>query len=1115
MVLRKDTIKEIKGLVPVLSVEEGGTGGNSVASGRKGLGFDDLGFGLATMPVITGFDWQQADFTSGACYCVNPTVWANPPAGIAFHSTVAAVFINVIGSVYTNTFDVLVTPNTDNNANFKEYRIRFIGVKGSRIFSVRQIFTSAESIPVSNGGTGGTTVETGRKGLGFEDLGFGMTTQNTAPPFDWQQADFASGQTYLVNVTGWLNAPLDLKNPAGDVVSIICEIARTTSTRFVVHVVSQSTTATARFTQRVVIYGAKGSRQFGVVQEYNSDPTTVIPFANGGTGGKTLAEARTNLQVDTRAIVGDINLNTIGPYQEGNWSQSSVTYATLANNYPAVERGILEVYRGGRNNGTQRYTTDGNRIFIRFLGGSWNGADGPWSDWIEVGGLSSPKVLVAGGSLHDYAYFSQNTTYVLSGARTDLPVGISTNCTIMSIRRAGGTIAALSQMLYTNVGVYYRVGSPDTATNWTTITWYAGGDANGWRLIGVEALRAFGIGHTESPLISNFDWQQADFPVGSYQTIHFGSAKNGPAELVFNPTTSVTLETVQSRSILTVVRVTALTMSLGNKNAYFVTISGNKGERIYQVTQNFNSDTPVPLSGGGTGGKTASEARVNLELNTRKLADDKNINELGASLEGRWARSTTGSTMALGFPEENAAGTLEVFAGGSFGCTQIFTSRSGITYVRYLTNTWNGTNGPWSDWLNHAEESPLPDMWLPFNDDIRFITGVAPRDKITVGEHTIELPSKSPVFTRASTATYIAKTGLLTTAAINEPRFERDGLLIEGQSTNTILNSDDPTKWATYNTLTREVIVDGFTQATTLKATVNAATSSNHLVVNSNAITVAVGDMITLSARIKATSDKIRLRFTIDSSEVAQCFFDGLTGSFISSSASIKCTSTPLGDGYSYITAVFTSTGAGLCSGNIWFNGALNIPIGAIIYVQTVQCEKNPVATSYIPTGAAAVTRSTELLTIPALGNVGYRIIEERFSRTVAFEVSVEGFIPPVLTGSPTVNYVDIVRTRNVTNDIFMRVLETSVRSYRAGGGPIINITPPFARKTYVQTTNTSNTVTMFMDGQSNNGTGGPVTTGFVPTTIEVFGHMNVVYHIRNFRIWHKVLTEAQIKGIR
>ena len=46
-------------------------------------------------------------------------------------------------------------------------------------------------------------------------------------------------------------------------------------------------------------------------------------------------------------------------------------------------------------------------------------------------------------------------------------------------------------------------------------------------------------------------------------------------------------------------------------------------------------------------------------------------------------------------------------------------------------------------------------------------------------------------FTRATTGTYIDRYGVLKTALTDEPRFEKDGLLVEGASTNLILYSED------------------------------------------------------------------------------------------------------------------------------------------------------------------------------------------------------------------------------------------------------------------------------------------------------------------------------------
>ncbi|MED0631627.1 prophage tail fiber N-terminal domain-containing protein, partial [Escherichia marmotae] len=92
---------------------------------------------------------------------------------------------------------------------------------------------------------------------------------------------------------------------------------------------------------------------------------------------------------------------------------------------------------------------------------------------------------------------------------------------------------------------------------------------------------------------------------------------------------------------------------------------------------------------------------------------------------------------------------------------------------------------------------PLPDVWIPFNDSLDMITGFSPSyKKIVIGDDEITMPGDKVVkFKRASKATYINKSGVLTEAAIDEPRFERDSLLIEGQRTNYMLNSENPASW--------------------------------------------------------------------------------------------------------------------------------------------------------------------------------------------------------------------------------------------------------------------------------------------------------------------------------
>lgn len=103
---------------------------------------------------------------------------------------------------------------------------------------------------------------------------------------------------------------------------------------------------------------------------------------------------------------------------------------------------------------------------------------------------------------------------------------------------------------------------------------------------------------------------------------------------------------------------------------------------------------------------TPSDINVNSTTfikNNGKLPVDANLDEYGPVEEylGVWSKETsTNAQPANKFPEENAVGVLEVFVAGQFAGTQRYTTRYGNVYIRSLTATWNGVNGPWSVWRN-------------------------------------------------------------------------------------------------------------------------------------------------------------------------------------------------------------------------------------------------------------------------------------------------------------------------------------------------------------------------------------------------------------------------------
>ncbi|EPE9483158.1 prophage tail fiber N-terminal domain-containing protein, partial [Escherichia coli] len=166
---------------------------------------------------------------------------------------------------------------------------------------------------------------------------------------------------------------------------------------------------------------------------------------------------------------------------------------------------------------------------------------------------------------------------------------------------------------------------------------------------------------------------------------------------------------------------------------------------------------------------------------------------------------------------------------------------------------------------------PLPDVWIPFNDSLDMITGFSPSyKKIVIGDDEITMPGDKVVkFKRASTATYINKSGVFSVAKIDEPRFEKEGLLIEGQRTNYFVKSNTPAEWTSTSNIDKTnngVDEFGFSYAKMLtkdNMTGQSSALSLHTCSASRGIDVS-GDnkYCTVSCRVKAPDGlRCRLRF--------------------------------------------------------------------------------------------------------------------------------------------------------------------------------------------------------------------------------------------------------------
>ncbi len=433
---------------------------------------------------------------------------------------------------------------------------------------------------------------------------------------------------------------------------------------------------------------------------------------------------------------------------------------------------------------------------------------------------------------------------------------------------------------------------------------------------------------------------------------------------------------------------------------------------------------------------------------------------------------------------------------------------------------------------------PLPDVWIPFNDSLDMITGFSPSyKKIVIGDDEITMPGDKVVkFKRASKATYINKSGVLTEAAIDEPRFERDGLLIEGQRTNYMLNSESPASWGkSVNMDVPETGKDsfGFTYG---KFVCNDSLIGQTSAINmaSIAATKSVdvsGDnkYVTTSCRFK-TELQVRLRIRFDKYDgsattfLGDAYIDTQTLEInMTGGASGRITARVRKDettGWIFAEATIQAIDGELKIGSqIQYSpkqGGATVS-GDYIYLATPQVENGPCVSSFIISGTTAATRASDMVTIPTENNIYNRPL------TCLFEVNRNcGDIPPNaaprifdFSGVPPIESITYAfnTTERYYGQLYMQTYKASTSSY---------VSSLFTGRTDVR---------KFIGGFNiySDGTKRVVSNGEATKTIETewtgvktrtfiriggqatSGARHLFGHLRNLRLWHKELTDAQM----
>ncbi|HAM7080081.1 TPA: phage tail protein [Escherichia coli] len=430
---------------------------------------------------------------------------------------------------------------------------------------------------------------------------------------------------------------------------------------------------------------------------------------------------------------------------------------------------------------------------------------------------------------------------------------------------------------------------------------------------------------------------------------------------------------------------------------------------------------------------------------------------------------------------------------------------------------------------------PLPDVWIPFNDSLDMITGYGPgTKKVTInGEEKTISSDKVVSFSRASTATYINKSGVLTVAGINEPRFEREGLLIEGTRTNLLINSTDPSKWNKSTSLdVTETGTDsfGFNYGRFVVQDSIVGTSKAHTIIGLYSSAGGVdtsGDEkhVTVSCRVKSEVDNIAVRILFE-------HYDGevrtsigaanlnLTTRIISKTGQAsRVTARSVKDdatGWIFFEATLKAdTTENTVGGFVQYSPDTGqmVASGDCLDVTTPQIEAGAGASSFIVTGSAPATRASDMVTVPIKNNL-YNL-----PFTVLCEVHKNWYKTPnaaprvfdtgghqtgaVITmgfgssgGYDGFPYCDIGGSNRRINEnagLEKMLIGMRVKSERStcvvSNGKLSSETK--TTWTYIQS---SATIRI----------GGQTTTG----QRHLFGH------VRNFRVWHKALTDAQLSEI-
>lgn len=321
----------------------------------------------------------------------------------------------------------------------------------------------------------------------------------------------------------------------------------------------------------------------------------VLTAAWNGTSGPWSAWASTATKsLRSTDLAAGFDLNTInGPDAYGAYRIAGTvgSGSTVALNRVPYDGflGTVRVEQGysGAANSQQTATSNYGLVFTRYVNGTWNGTDGPWSAWVNTGWQAAPNFYT--GNADDLL---DDGDYPTSSATTGLPDpalwGASTpaNNGRLSVRtlRSNTSVTQEFTLYSSTVAMNGRKWHREKYSTNVWTPWVENIDEK-------SLSRLYGIGGSTNSTLTAFDWQQFDFVTGVSYLFSTAVMTNAPADLTYNSGTGIYVRVVGAASSGSRVSLEVIpdTASTANYSVYEVLCVGAKGARVFTVRRVFTS----------------------------------------------------------------------------------------------------------------------------------------------------------------------------------------------------------------------------------------------------------------------------------------------------------------------------------------------------------------------------------------------------------------------------------------------------------------------------------------------------------------------------------------------